>query len=713
MRGKPSRRIPLQFEQLEGRLPLAGNVAVAVSGADLKITGDDLENAISITLDEPNNRWIVTGVNDAAGTDTTVNGGAAFNATIPATGFRNVTIDMKKANTPAGNARGLLGADSVEMIDLGMSGALTIKGKNGGIIALDDLDVVGKTTITFGNGLRAASLGSKVQIKDSTLGPALTQGGKGKDLAITTGINNDDVLITDTSIGGNVTISTKDGNNTVAFLGTRSDPVPDAFESSTTVGGSVTVTTGSGNDAVGFLGAVINKNLKIGTGKGNDFAGAADMAVRGTTSVTSTDGDDIAAIGLRDVNGDPLPPGGLGNVLIGNVTVSTGGGNDLVAAHDTTFGATVNNKTVGGKITITLGAGDDRLAESENTYNLGALNAIKASRAGGGFDELASELSPIGGFALKFLQFEKELFFGTDDAEIQDIIDDIFASVNTRFGAILLDYGIDIGGGGGGGGGDDDDQISEAIALGDVTTPAVVDGIIDVGTDVDMHSFSVSDGQTVQFSLASTDATFDGLLRVFDDQGNEIASSDNAASGFTDTLSVTFPVGGTFFVGVSGSGNSLYEADTGNGDSPGVTGNYELTVGVVPDDPDDQISEANILGDASTSPTQIGTLLPGSDVDMYSFTVAGGDNVHINVSTTAALLDIVIRLFDANGNELEFADNQSAGFDETIDHAFANAGTFFVGISSFPNDHGYNPIDGTGDVDGDETGDYTISVGLI
>jgi hypothetical protein len=46
-RTKSVRPPKLQFEQRESRLPLAGNVTVALSGAtDLKITGDDAENDI-------------------------------------------------------------------------------------------------------------------------------------------------------------------------------------------------------------------------------------------------------------------------------------------------------------------------------------------------------------------------------------------------------------------------------------------------------------------------------------------------------------------------------------------------------------------------------------------------------------------------------------------------------------------------------------------
>ena len=75
-RGKVAGNLPasprkrLALESLERRLLLSGDVAVVVSGGDLVITGDTLDNDISITQGVTADEFVVTG------NATTVNGGA-------------------------------------------------------------------------------------------------------------------------------------------------------------------------------------------------------------------------------------------------------------------------------------------------------------------------------------------------------------------------------------------------------------------------------------------------------------------------------------------------------------------------------------------------------------------------------------------------------------------------------------------------------------
>jgi len=129
---------------------------------------------------------------------------------------------------------------------------------------------------------------------------------------------------------------------------------------------------------------------------------------------------------------------------------------------------------------------------------------------------------------------------------------------------------------------DGDDQISEAqtITLG---TPAF--GFISKGTDVDMYSFTVQAGQKVTFDIdrPSIGLSFDSFIRIFDTNGVELASNDDGPNleeldSTESFFPLTFTTGGTYFVAVSGKGNSTYNPLTGSADLGGSRGDYILRV---------------------------------------------------------------------------------------------------------------------------------------
>ena len=63
-----------EAEQLEHRSLLAGNVLVAVNRGELDITGDYASNGVQVTPGPRLGQFTVTGLNDAAGFPTKING---------------------------------------------------------------------------------------------------------------------------------------------------------------------------------------------------------------------------------------------------------------------------------------------------------------------------------------------------------------------------------------------------------------------------------------------------------------------------------------------------------------------------------------------------------------------------------------------------------------------------------------------------------------
>ena len=99
--------------------------------------------------------------------------------------------------------------------------------------------------------------------------------------------------------------------------------------------------------------------------------------------------------------------------------------------------------------------------------------------------------------------------------------------------------------------------------------------------------FDVAPGTTLAFDLDRPEGSgLDSFLRLFDSDGNELAHNDDGAApgeeiGPASYLEQLFPMGGTYYLGVSGSGNDVYDPTDSSGTSAGRTGWYDLAITVI------------------------------------------------------------------------------------------------------------------------------------
>jgi hypothetical protein len=100
-----------------------------------------------------------------------------------------------------------------------------------------------------------------------------------------------------------------------------------------------------------------------------------------------------------------------------------------------------------------------------------------------------------------------------------------------------------------------------------------------------MFAFTVSAGQKISIDEDKrTGSNVNGVLRLFNGSGQQLAISDNHAApgetlGTDAYLEYTFTTAGKYYLGVSASGNSAYNATTGAGDTLGSTyGAYSLVL---------------------------------------------------------------------------------------------------------------------------------------
>lgn len=133
----------------------------------------------------------------------------------------------------------------------------------------------------------------------------------------------------------------------------------------------------------------------------------------------------------------------------------------------------------------------------------------------------------------------------------------------------------------------DTHQGRQAYPQSYVTSAAIGDGPFfrtDRSVDVDFYQFQAIAGDRVLIDVDSNQ--LNGILRLFDAAGNEVAFNDNAAApgetlGLDPFLDFTPSVSGTYYVAVSGSGNRNYDPlSLGSRTAGGTTGAYDLSLTV-------------------------------------------------------------------------------------------------------------------------------------
>ena len=209
----------------------------------------------------------------------------------------------------------------------------------------------------------------------------------------------------------------------------------------------------------------------------------------------------------------------------------------------------------------------------------------------------------------------------------------------------------------------------------------------------------------------------DTWLRLFNASGTQLAYDDDGGSGHYSSLSYTFNNGGTYYLGVSGYGNSNYNALTGAGDTSGSTGSYYLTAAVSNNRRliDHAISLGAIGNDVISS--QVRTLSTTSDIHLYSFTVSAGQSVYFDIDREASSsLDSYIRLFNSSGTVLSVSDDcagpgEASTRDSYLRYTFTTAGIYYLGVSSYGNSSYVINSTPTGSTSGSSAGMYTLYVG--
>lgn len=108
------------------------------------------------------------------------------------------------------------------------------------------------------------------------------------------------------------------------------------------------------------------------------------------------------------------------------------------------------------------------------------------------------------------------------------------------------------------------------------------------GLDVDFFQIQLNAGDqvTIDIDTVGLNSSFNPFVRLFDAAGNQLAFNDNAAvsdetASWDSDLEFTATVSGTYYIGVSGSGNTSYDPSIEGSGSLGSTGNYNIEISLI------------------------------------------------------------------------------------------------------------------------------------
>jgi subtilisin family serine protease len=124
--------------------------------------------------------------------------------------------------------------------------------------------------------------------------------------------------------------------------------------------------------------------------------------------------------------------------------------------------------------------------------------------------------------------------------------------------------------------------------------------------DVDFYRISLARGQRLVIDLDAASlpvkSPLDGYLRLFNSSGRQVASNDDFNGSADSLISFTARTAGTYYVGVSGFGNSSYDPTRAGSGRTGSTGGYEIAFSI---QAASQIgSTVSVMGFADAAPSR-------------------------------------------------------------------------------------------------------------
>ena len=319
-------RSPLaaELQQLEPRALPTGIVTAAVSGQNVTITGDKLDNSILIEV-RADGVFLTGLAGETAETNTALKFGGqpvAVGTPVQLTttpSLKNLTIQMRDGNDNVRIEVGdpLADPQTDPLLAVAITGRVRInlgKGDDHGVLLVNHatLNITGNLEGDLEAGNDCLVIGPAVAFDDSS---------------------NEIPDPLPIQVGGQAILLGRLGNDAITLVGAE-------------VRKAVTIKGDDGADSIVFGSATLHGNLSIEGNKGNDILLLGLTSVAGTTSIRGDAGADQVIIAQVTASK--------------NVVVNLGNGDDQLAVSS----LTVNVETI--RVTFDGGAGTDSLASVED-----------------------------------------------------------------------------------------------------------------------------------------------------------------------------------------------------------------------------------------------------------------------------------------------------------------------------------------------------------
>ena len=373
----------------------------------------------------------------------------------------------------------------------------------------------------------------------------------------------------------------------------------------------------------------------------------------------------------------------------------------------------------GNEITIDDDGGDGRFSRIEAILESGQYFAGVSGYNNAYYNPTVADSGISGGTGTYSLQLQFETGTTGSTTDQNGTIADSLTQDALFFDELEMQYvGITIGS-------DPVAGVSERVAVG--------------RTDVDMVRFDVDTAglMVLETFESDPDDRLDSVMRLFDATGNQLAFNDDGGQGFFSRIETELNPG-TYYVGISGFDNSIYNPNSLDGRIEGGTGTATLEFYFQPSGNTDPngikmgAEEIELIPGTTTvlydsigsdygSDNQI-IEVNDADVDLFEFVAPETGLLLIDTDTPfiSNFADTLLRLFDGNGNEIGFSDDDPGediygnqidfpirDFDDYSYDAFGNftghgtdsflsasvepGETYFIGVSGYGN--GYYSID--------------------
>jgi hypothetical protein len=269
-------------------------------------------------------------------------------------------------------------------------------------------------------------------------------------------------------------------------------------------------------------------------------------------------------------------------------------------------------------------------------------------------------------------------------------------------------------------------SITQAVS--NITLPIVgqpgaigTDGGSEVG-DKDVDFVKVRSATRGILEVDIDSSGLDSVAFIFDGSGNQLAFDDDT-DGLDPLIQYQIAADRDYYVAITGYGNENFDPFALGSGTGGDTGEYTLNSRLLP------LSDAPKLSDNTVNDGAVQTIAfyqtlfgqigkdkgfvtGATDVDIYRFTPTTTSRVEIRVDANEEFgADTFLRLFDLNGNELAFNDNEASNIRGSVLQVDLVAGTtYLIGVNgASPQARDYNPITGAGAAAGSQ-GSYNIIV---